>query len=99
MYNNACKQQPFLVLPRIACTQKTSIEGYNSQLISQLASVVNRSSCLTDFLPAIVGSSDYDNAVNHVLDCLQNPKATRYILYICSAESLYCMQSDAFKSF
>ena len=53
---------------------------------------------LTDFLPAIIGSSDYDNAVNHVLDCLQNPKVTRYILYICSAvfnfKSLNCMQSD-----
>ena len=39
-------------------------------------------SCPVDFLPVVVGSSDYDNACNHVLDCLQNPKVTRYTVHL-----------------
>ena len=33
--------------------------------------------CYSDFLPPVVGAMDYDKAVIHCLDCLQNPRLNR----------------------
>ena len=37
---------------------------------------------LSDFLPYLVGADDYNQAVNHCLDCIQNPRINRYIIYV-----------------
>ena len=31
----------------------------------------------TDFFPYVVGSSAYDRAVHHCIDCIQNPRMNR----------------------